>query len=297
MKAVITAGGKGTRLFPMTRAIPKELLNFAGIPVIEYGINYLKENGITDMIVIVGTKKSPIIDYLGNGELFGVNIAYVIQEQPLGLGDAISKVEHYIDGDFIVLLGDTIFFGDSDLKEMIDNHKYHKASVTILLKHITEKTEKYGIVKFRSMYPTIQSVDRLRSTTQIGYINDSDNRILSVIEKPISREIQERYKTNYKGVEGWYSIAGLYVINKSFFNYLRQTPKDSNGEIQLTDAIMLSSESGNIILGHILNGKRIDVGEWGYLEEERNFYMDMTSNKLEEIIRTRNNKMVNMKYV
>ncbi len=84
MKAIITAGGKGTRLYPISRTFPKELIPFCGVPVIEYGINLLRENGIRDIIIVTGTKKGALQDYLGNGEIFGVNIAYIIQEQPKG---------------------------------------------------------------------------------------------------------------------------------------------------------------------------------------------------------------------
>lgn len=268
MKAVITAGGKGTRLYPITRAIPKELIPFCGVPIIEYGINFLKENSITDIIVIVGTKKSPIIDYLGNGKLFGVNIVYVIQESPEGLGHSVSTVEHYIDEDFIVLLGDTIFFGDGDLIEMIQNHKHHKATVTILLEHVSEKPERYGIVK----------------------IDESDNRIISVIEKPVSKYVLEEYRTQYKGADGWYSIAGLYIINKNIFNYLKKTVKGTNNEIQLTDAIELSLNNKDVILGHVLKGKRIDIGSWYYIKDEREFYKNMADEDIENIIKSREEK-------
>lgn len=266
MKAIITAAGRGTRLYPLSRAIPKELIPFCGIPIIEYGINFLKKNGIIDIIVIVGPKKSPIMDYLGNGKLFGVNIAYVIQEEPNGLGDAISTVGHYVDdNDFIVLLGDTILFGNSDLQDMIRNHKYYNATVTILLEHISENPERYGIVK----------------------INEADNRIISLIEKPISKYIQEEYSTNYKGTDGWHSIAGLYIINNNIFNYLKKTVKGTNNEIQLTDAIELSLNNKDVILGHILKGKRIDIGSWQYIAHEREFYMKLDDDDIQKIIRSR----------
>lgn len=286
MKCIITAGGKGSRLLPMTRAIPKELIPFCGIPVVEYCIRYLKDNGITDIIVIVGPKKSPIMDYTADGKLFGVNIAYVIQDKPLGLGHSLLTVENYIGNDneenFILLLGDTILFGDSDLKDMIENHKNHKASVTILLEHITKKPEKYGIVKF----------------------NYLDNRVLSIIEKPTSKDNQEEYKTteykttyssklskDIKGsislVEGWYAVAGLYVLNRNIFDFIRKTKKDINGEIQLTDAIRLSLNSKDIVMGHVLNGKRIDVGNWEYLKDEREYYRNMSDIDLENVIKSR----------
>lgn len=250
--------------------MPKELIPFCGIPVIEYGINLLKENGIKDIIVVTGTKKGALQDYLGNGEIFGVNIAYIIQETPKGLGHSILITEPYIDNeDFILLLGDTIIIGDKDLKEMIKIHQKYNASSTILVEYVKEP-EMYGVVKFDSIDP---------------------NKIVSLYEKPREDKIKEEFKIN----DGWYAIAGLYILNRNIFSFLKDTVKDLNGEIQLTDAIVLSLKNDNIILGHILDGKRIDVGGWDYLREEKDFYINITDDKLEKIIRSRYDKMIHMK--
>lgn len=270
MKAIITAGGKGTRLYPISRAYPKELIQFCGIPIIEYGINLLREGNIRDILVVTGTKKCALQDYLGNGEIFGVNIAYVIQEHPKGLGHSVLITEYYIDSeDFILLLGDTIIIGDRDLKEMIKIHKKYDASATILVEHV-ENPEKYGVVKFDSI---------------------DSNKIVSLYEKPKEDKIKEEFKVN----DGWYAIAGLYILNRNIFSFLKDTVKDLNDEIQLTDAIILSLKKDNIIIGHILDGKRIDVGGWDYLREEKDFYANITDDKLEKIIRARHDKMVYMK--
>lgn len=272
MKAIITAGGKGTRLFPISRAYPKELIQFCGIPVIEYGINLLRDSGIKDILIVAGTKKGALQDYLGNGEIFGVNIAYVIQEEPKGLGHSVLVAEpHISDDDFVLLLGDTIFIGKSDLQEMINIHRKHNASSTILTEYVKDP-ERYGVVRF----------------------DKSDaGRIISLYEKPKEQKIKEEFKTD----NGWHAIAGLYVLNKSIFNCLRRIPKGVNNEIQLTDAIGKSLEDGDRIFGHMLNGRRIDVGGWNYLIEEKNFYADMTNDKLDEIIRSRHEKISNKEKV
>lgn len=268
MKAIITAGGKGSRLYPISRAIPKELIPFCGVPTIEYGINFLKENGIKDIIIVVGTKKSPIIDYLGNGELFGVNIAYIIQENPKGLGHAVQVIERYIeDENFILALGDNIYIGDTNIKQMIKNHIQYDASSTIFIEHLYQP-EKYGVVKF----------DRFDNS------NNEINNIIDLYEKPREEKIKNDFKIN----SGWYAIAGIYIFNKNIFDYLRETPKGFNNEVQLTDAIKLSLDKGNKILGHIFNGRRIDVGTWDYLIEEKRFYNSLDDNKLRDIVDSRN---------
>jgi dTDP-glucose pyrophosphorylase len=224
MKAVITAGGKGSRLSPITRAYPKELIQFCGVPVIEYGINLLRDSGIEDIFIVAGTKKGALQDYLGNGEIFGVNIAYIIQEQPKGLGHSVLMVEHYIDDDFVLLLGDTIIIGEKDLRQMIETHKNNCASATVLVEHVKDP-ERYGVVKF-----------------------DDNDKIISLYEKPREQKIKDEFKIN----DGWYAIAGLYVINKNIFSFIKETKQDMNNEIQLTDAIKLSLEKSNIILSYLL---------------------------------------------
>jgi len=265
MKAVITAGGKGTRLYPISRAYPKELIPFCGIPVIEYSINILRDNGIKDILILAGTKKGALQDYLGNGNIFGVNISYIIQENPKGLGHAVQTIEPYIDDEnFILLLGDNIYIGDVNTEKMMKNHIRYNASSTIFIEHLLQP-EKYGVVKF-------------------DHLNNNINNITDLYEKPIDESIKEKFKIN----NGWYAIAGIYIFNKNIFNYLRETPKGFNNEIQLTDAIKLSLDKGNKILGYIFDGRRIDVGTWDYLIEEKNFYNSLDQNKLREIINNRN---------
>lgn len=265
MKAVITAGGRGTRLYPISRAYPKELITFCGVPVIEYSINILRDNGIKDIIILAGTKKGALQDYIGNGRIFGVNISYIIQEEPKGLGHAVQVIEPYIDDEnFILLLGDNIYIGNTNLKQMIENHVKYRASSTIFTEYLREP-ENYGVVKFNNLD------------------GECDN-IIDLYEKPRDESIKEKFKMN----SGWYAIAGIYIFNKNIFNCLRETPKGFNNEIQLTDAIKLSLEKGNKVLGHVFDGRRIDVGTWGYLIEEKRYYNSLDDNKLRKIINNRN---------
>ena len=264
MKSIITAAGKGTRLLPITRSYPKELISFCGVPVIEYGIKLLKESLITDIIVVICQEKKSIIDYLGNGSLFNTNISYAIQEYPKGLGDAILRAEHFMDNDFVLLLGDTIIIDHTDLNEMIKMHEKHNAIATILIETV-ENPERFGVVKMK------------------------ENRVISMYEKPTEKKIKDEFKiTDKSGNKGWYSIAGLYIFDVSIFSYLKKTSPGKNGEIQLTDAIKLSIDNYDIVLGHILKGKRIDIGTWEYLRDEQKFYKDLTNEELDAIIMARN---------
>lgn len=279
MRAVITAGGEGTRLYPSSRAFPKELFHFAGIPVIEHGISLLRENGIKDVYVVTGRKKGALQDYLGSGEIFGVNIAYITQEEPKGLGDAVLCTRPYIEDskedDFVLVLGDTIFEGSNDLGEMLIAHSAENAVSTILVEKIQEP-ERYGVVKFKTL------------DENYGEIGD-------FYEKPETREVKEAF-SYFDGMDyGWFAIAGLYVLNKCIFDYIENTPPAANNEIQLTDALKLSVNDNAKALGYVMDGRRIDVGTWDYLRLERNYYKGMSDDDLEKIISGRKGIMERMR--
>ena len=268
MKAIITAGGKGTRLYPISRSYPKELIPFCGIPVIEHSINILRDNGIKDIIVLAGVKKGALQDYLGNGSIFGVNISYVIQEDPKGLGHAVQVLEPYVDDeDFVLVLGDNIYLGDVNIQQMVRNHVQCKALSTIFIEH-SQEPEKFGVVKFED-------------------VNNECKKITALYEKPRDEKTKNEFKINY----GWYTIAGIYIFNRDIFNFLRNTPKGFGNEIQLTDAIKLSLKDDRDIFGYIFNGRRIDVGTWDYLVEEKRFYNNLSDNDLRDIILNRNTMM------
>lgn len=267
MKAVITAGGEGTRLYPTSRAFPKEIIHFCGTPIIEYGIRLLRENNIRDIYIVTGRKKGALQDYFGSGELFGVNIAYITQEEPKGLGDAVLCTRHHLEDsreeDFVLLLGDTIFDNRRDLKEMLELHFSQGAATTTLVKKV-ENPERYGVVKFKNF-------------------NGSYGEIEDLYEKPKTQEAKKEF--SYQG--GWYAIAGLYILSKKIFSYLEDTQIGAGSELQLTDAIKRSLETK--ALAYLIKGRSVDVGNWEYLREERKSYNNMSEEELEEIISTKKN--------
>lgn len=269
MKAVITAGGEGTRLYPSSRAFPKELIHFCGIPVIEYGIRILKQNNITDIYVVTGRKKGALQDYLGDGSLFGVNIAYVTQEEPKGLGDAVlctrPHIEDSKDDNFVLLLGDTIFTQSKDLEQILELHHSQDAMATVLVQKIQSRPERYGVVKFKNF-------------------NGTYGEAGCFYEKPGS-DIKEEY--SFDG--HWFAIAGLYVLNKEIFKYLEKTPVGKNSELQLTDALSQSLKDSRKVMAYGMKGERVDVGSWEYLADEREHYRNMSDDDLIQIRNSRKN--------
>lgn len=130
MQAVIMAGGKGTRLTSVTKEqIPKPMVRIGKKPILEYQINTLKENKITDIWIITGPLHEIIEDYFGDGSKWGVRIHYFIEQQAMGTGGALFFLKQELKNDFFLLFGD-IFF-DIDLKRMIEFHRRRQASITL----------------------------------------------------------------------------------------------------------------------------------------------------------------------
>ncbi len=138
MKAVILAGGKGTRLRPFTDAVSKPMVDINGKPLIEYVLNGLKPY-VKDFLLVVGHHKEGVMNYLKDGSQLGVKIRYVEQKQPLGTAHAISCVENYVNNQFMVLNGD-IIFNFSVLKELT------KKENCLLVKEVKDPS-RFGVIE------------------------------------------------------------------------------------------------------------------------------------------------------
>ena len=210
MKGLILAGGLGTRLRPITHTGPKQLIPVANKPVLYYGIEDMKAAGITDIGIIVGyTKKriQKIMDSVGDGSKWGVNIHYIEQDAPRGLAHAIGIAEDFIgNDDFVVHLGDNIF------KEGITGHiDYFKKSdangCLVLAEH--EKPEKFGT----------------------ALINE-EGKVIDVEEKP------EKPRSNLV-------ITGLYLFKPDIFKFIKKVKPSNRGELEITHAIEKMIKSKN----------------------------------------------------
>ncbi|EWG11469.1 UTP--glucose-1-phosphate uridylyltransferase GalU [Cytobacillus firmus] len=263
-KAVIPAAGLGTRFLPATKAQPKEMLPIVDKPTIQYIIEEAVESGIEDIIIVTGRSKRAIEDHFdksvelemllertGKHEMLEVvenisnlvDIHYVRQKEPLGLGHAVLCAKKFIGNEpFAVLLGDDIV--DSEvpaLKQMID--QYTKVQSSILGCNEVPRSEvyKYGIVNYSE--------------------NTGDLfKVQSLVEKPA---VEEAPSTQ--------AIVGRYILTPAIFDMLEDVQPDKKGEIQLTDAIdsLLDKES---IYSYIIQGNRYDVGDkFGFLQASIDF--------------------------
>lgn len=146
-KAIVLAAGKGTRLRPLTLAMPKELIRVGVKPVIEHVIEVLKAGGIKEILVIVGRKKEALMDYLGSGERLEVDIYYRIQEVPKGSADAVYCGKDFVGSeDFVVMYGDNYFKPYNAITDVIMLHETKKADATLML-HPIKDPRRFGVVK------------------------------------------------------------------------------------------------------------------------------------------------------
>ena len=195
MKAVVMAGGEGSRLRPLTVTRPKPMVPIVGRPVMEHILNLLKTHGITDVVVTVQYMASAIEDYFGDGTQFGMNIAYSREEVPLGTAGSVKNAEELLDEPFLVISGDALT--DFNLTEIINYHTQRKAMATITLAHVPNPLE-FGVI-----------------------ITDDNGHIRQFLEKPSWGEVfSDTINT------------GIYVLDPKIFGYFeRDKPFDFSQEL------------------------------------------------------------------
>ena len=143
MKAIILAGGLGTRLQPYTTFIPKPMLPLGEKPLLEHLIGWVKKNGVKDIVLCVSYLRKTIEDYFEDGKRFGVKIEYAVSNKPLATAGQLKTAEKLIDGTFVCIYGDSIF--DFNLKNMINEHKKKKSFITMSL-YEYKTSIKYGVI-------------------------------------------------------------------------------------------------------------------------------------------------------
>jgi len=245
-KAIVLAGGKGTRLMPLTQAMPKEMIRVGFKPVIEHVVDALRTGGIDQILVIVGRKKESIIDHLGSGGRLNVDICYKVQEEPKGTAHAVSQGRNFIDTDeFVVIYGDNYFKPYTFVQEILEFHMSNRSDVTLATYPVTDP-ERYGIVKLNKV-----------------------GKIFEMIEKPSIKEVE-----SYKVEDKYLAIAGLLVFNNEVFEYIEKTKIGKNNEYWLTDTVELMRRDGKKVMGYLLHGKRYDVGTFESLIEADQYELE-----------------------
>lgn len=144
MKAVILAGGLGTRLQPYTTFLPKPMLPLGEKPILEHLIDWTRKNGIKSVVLCVSYLRKTIEDYFEDGKRFGVNIEYAVSNRPLATAGQLKTAEKFIDGTFVCMYGDSIF--DFNLRNMINQHKKKRSFVTMSLYEYKTNLP-YGVIE------------------------------------------------------------------------------------------------------------------------------------------------------
>lgn len=185
IKAVIMAGGMGSRLRPLTCDLPKPMVPILGKPTIEYSIELLKKYGITEIAVTMAYMPSVIVDHFDDGREMGVNLQYFVEETPLGTGGSVKNAEEFLDEPFIVISGDALT--DINIKEAIEYHKRKNSKVTLVLKKESIPLE-YGVI-----------------------ITDEQGRIIRFLEKPSWGEVfSDTVNT------------GIYILEPEVLDYYKK---------------------------------------------------------------------------
>lgn len=221
LTAVIPAAGMGTRLWPLTYAIPKEMLPLGPKPAIQLVVEELITAGVKDFVIVIGKRKEAIAEHFmalrAAEPLFAdpeLEVRFAYQPQPRGLGDAVLCAEGLVDGDFVVALGDAVIHGPvfGDLaRRLLRIQAETSAVATVAVQRVTPaETARYGILDPAEAGP------------------EDSVRIRDLVEKPGP----ERAPSNL-------AICARYVLASSVFDELRRLPAGHGGEIQLTDALRL----------------------------------------------------------
>lgn len=144
MKAVILAGGEGTRLRPLTLQVPKPVVPIANVPFLGYQLDLLRRHGISEAILSLGYRPDKIEAELGDGSRFGIRLRYVVEQSPLGTGGAFKNAEPFLDGTAVVFNGDILC--DFDLTEILRSHRRRAATATLTLTRV-DNPSAYGLVE------------------------------------------------------------------------------------------------------------------------------------------------------
>ena len=240
-KGIILAGGSGTRLYPLTIAVSKQLLPIYDKPMVYYPLTVLMLTGIRDILIITTPEdQTQFQRMLGDGSQWGINLSYKIQPNPEGLAQAFILAEDFLTGaPSAMVLGDNVFFGHG-LPEVLAAADAHTSGATVFGYHVSDP-ERYGVVDF-----------------------DDDGTVRSIIEKP------EIPASNY-------AVTGLYFVDATAPERAKSLEPSARGELEITALLETYLRDGNMRVEKMGRGYAwLDTGTHASLLDAGNFVRTLT---------------------
>jgi glucose-1-phosphate thymidylyltransferase len=229
MKALVLAGGSGTRLRPITHTCAKQLLPVANKPVLFYGLEAIRDAGITDVGIVVGETAPAIQDAVGDGSAFGLDVAYIRQQAPLGLAHAVLAARDFLgDDDFVMYLGDNFIVGG--ISALVEEFRSLQPAAQIMLTTVSDPRQ-FGVAEL-----------------------DAAGQVVGLEEKP-------------KQPKSDLALVGVYMFAPAIHEAVGQLSPSWRGELEITDAIQWLITRGRKVISTIISGYWKDTGNVGDMLE------------------------------
>ncbi|MDX6285604.1 MAG: glucose-phosphate thymidylyltransferase [Frankiales bacterium] len=222
MKALVLAGGAGTRLRPLTHTFAKQLVPVANKPVLFYGLESLAAAGVRECGIIVGDTEAEIRGAVGDGSAFDLDVTYLRQDAPLGLAHAVLIARDFLgDSDFVMYLGDNFIVGG--IRDIVDEFRTNKPDAQILLTKVSNPSD-FGVAEL-----------------------DANSRVVRLVEKPAQPKSD-------------LALVGVYLFTSAVHAAVQAIRPSARGELEITDAIQWLVDNGSDVHTHLITGYWKDTG-------------------------------------
>lgn len=247
MKALVLCGGSGTRLRPITHTMAKQLVPIANKPVLFYGLEAIRNAGVTDVGIVVGETAREIVQAVGDGAKWGIEVTYIQQDEPLGLAHAVLVSEPFLgDDDFVMYLGDNLI--KEGISGLVEQFRENRPNSQILLASVKEP-ERFGVAEL------------------------DGGRVVRLVEKP-------------KEPASDLALVGVYMFDAKIMEAVKAIEPSGRGELEITDAIQWLIDQGLSVEPHVIDGWWKDTGRLEDMLEANRIMLDTLEPSVEGFVST-----------